>query len=118
MNYELCKRLKDAGFVQQGRGRWYALIIQDGDGPHDGYYAKMYDFFGDIYVPTLSELIEACGDSFKGIVKTDDGIWEAGTLQGWDDGSVFVIENTEVKRGVGTTVEEAVAALWLTINKK
>jgi len=57
MNYELAKQLYDAGFPQQGFGRWVGnpdqVIWRAGD---------------RVYVPTLEELIKACGDDFNSLV--------------------------------------------------
>lgn len=52
--------------------------------------------------PTLSELIEACNTVFLDISKLADG-WGA---------------NDHYHRAIGTTPEEAVARLWLALNKK
>jgi hypothetical protein len=51
MDYPLAKALKDAGFPQEGKGRWIVdpnLIV-----------ARRED---RAYIPTLEELIEACGN--------------------------------------------------------
>ena len=50
MNYELAKKLKKCGFPQGGDGKWI--------GPPD---ALMWRNDDRVYVPTLEELIEACG---------------------------------------------------------
>lgn len=100
MNHETALKLKEHGFPQRGRN-------QDG-----------YDFSengGDVYIPLLEELIDACGDKFTGFVN-NEGTWVAGKLQGWDDGSVFV--NDEKMEGKGSTPTEAVANLWLALNPK
>jgi hypothetical protein len=56
MNYELAAELNDAGFPQGGTGSWI--------GPPD----KIVWRSGDrVYVPTLGELIEACGERFKAL---------------------------------------------------
>lgn len=63
MNYNLAKQLKDCGYPQK---------------EHSGYFHQG-DLVGDDdlpYVPTLSELIEACGDKFKELVRNDDGNFE------------------------------------------
>jgi hypothetical protein len=108
MTYELAKELKDAGFSQKQFGN--AHYILDGKEP--------------CFTPTLSELIEACGDNLDNIRAPfgdpDD-----------NDGSDFDIEwrafsnridfrtaiYTKVQ-GAGSTPEEAVAKLWLALNAK
>ena len=66
-------------------------------------------------VPTLSELIEACGEEFRDLLKmrSKDYEWEA-------EGYYFCCdEHGEGRRfGQGKTPEEAVSRLWLALNKK
>ena len=50
MDYSLAKLLKDAGFYQSGKGTRIA--------PHHMIVVRRDDF---AYVPTLEELVEACG---------------------------------------------------------
>lgn len=50
MNYELAKELKDAGFPQ--KGEWATI----------GVSGALIKHSGDLYIPTLSELIRACGN--------------------------------------------------------
>ena len=94
MTYELAKELKDAGFPQAKLGtldenkfRYYT--------EKDGERA---------FVPTLSELIEACGElDFR--------------LHCYPHG--YVIEQKgEMDMEIQPTPEEAVAKLWLALNKK
>lgn len=94
MNYELAIQLKDAGFPQG-----------------DSVYPK--DISGQICpkIPTLTELIEACGEHIDTIRlnhKTLD--WEAGEWDWYNGGWGHY--------GSGKTPEEAVARLWLELNKK
>lgn len=99
MNYELAKQLKDAGFPQEGDGG-YAL---DNDCKDERDTCECMG-----YVPTLEELIGMCGDGSHGInrlYRIDDGQWAA-------------TGNDDFKDGVGTTPSEAVAWLWLALNKK
>lgn len=92
MNCELAKELKDAGFPQVNHDE-------------DDFY---HETFGeDISNPTLSELIEACGDKFASLSKgmfPNQWMCLGGTLEG------------NLKTG-GDTPEEAVARLWLALNK-
>ena len=62
MDYELAKSLMDAEFPQIGKG---SLI---------GSLDKLVWRSGDrVYVPTLEELIEACGENFVSLHKQHDG---------------------------------------------
>lgn len=58
-------------------------------------------------VPTLSELIEACGDDFKNLTK--DGNWYTNLVAGNED-------YYESFDSIGDTPEEAVAKLWIKLN--
>lgn len=90
--YELAKKLKDAGFPQE---------MKDGSMLDDGLNNEGYGP-ETAYDPTLSELIEACGESFVMLGHRGSG---------WFSESISNIGN-------GTTPEEAVANLWLELNKK
>lgn len=93
MTYELAKKLKEAGFPQDGKGMWYA------DNPNGE---------GDaVYSPTLSELIEACENKLWMLERIDGVAWEAYPY-------VSVGKGSEL----GKTPEEAVAKLWLTLKAK
>jgi hypothetical protein len=94
MNYELAKKLKDAGFAQTGDGR-YILHC----GPND--------FDPDVYRPTLSELIEACGFEFDKLQILERYYASKQIL--WSASSV------DFKNKSGSTPEEAVANLYLAL---
>jgi len=77
ISYDLAKQLKDAGFyreIQIGDAYWLEKEYKDGhlyhfgaDGPDvlpEGEYIR---------IPTLSELIEACGDWFFRLERIDQG---------------------------------------------
>jgi len=88
MNYKLAKQLKDAGFPQN--------IKED--------EIRWTKGFENIKNPTLSELIEECGKEFKSLerAKRSRTWWAFG----------FGAINVNAK-----TPEEAVAKLWLKLNK-
>jgi len=92
MDYELAESLMEAGFPQVGKGN---LI---------GPLNKLVWRSGDrVYVPTLEELIVACGENFGSLNKQD-----AGWLASADcDRSCFA-----------KTATEAVARLWLALQKR
>lgn len=103
MTYELAKELKDAGFPQFS-----------GDLLWDSEKAEHYT------VPTLSELIEACRtvepvfELMTGSSGTHPtNYWYAGA--GKHPGAR--VSGRKFNAG-GHTPEEAVARLWLTLNKK
>ena len=85
MNYELAKKLFEAGFPQSQMQK---------DGCFD------YDF------QNLSELIEACGEDFSHLTRLGEKNWYACALSTEEDD----FEKCD-------TPEEAVADLWLRLNK-
>ena len=85
MNYELADKLCDADFPKQSF--WT-----------DEMTKEIWHF------PTLSELIEACGDDFYSLYRHNRE-WQAhSNSDQWD---------TEI--AIGETKEEAVAKLWLAL---
>ncbi len=97
MNYELAKQLKDAGFPQNGNGE--PQYFKDGVRDRTEFGHR----YERLYIPTLEELIEACGDGFNGLHKAGTA-WLASTLKG-----------TGEFDGAGETPTEAVARLWLAL---
>jgi hypothetical protein len=92
MDYALAKRLKDAGFLQEGAGKRVA--------PTDKIVVRRDDF---AYVPTLEELIEACGKEFVQLTRRAGKRWDA--------------ESSRVETE-GMSPTDAVARLWLALNEK
>lgn len=86
MTHELAKQLKDAWFQSK-------RIDQ----------VETYPNGEVIFIPTLSELIEACGDISFSLNKTNTGFW---------------IESVKGDTETYPTPEEAVVNLWLALNKK
>lgn len=95
MTYALAKQLKDAGF-ECANSKFYNAEI--GVAPD----------------PTLSELIEACGESLRYLQRIENGGWFAGTHDSHESG--IGLPDSNVWRG--STPEEAVTNLWLALNKK
>ncbi len=96
MDYSLAKELRWAGFPQketfnQREARMFGRPIPD-----------------EIYLPTLEELIEACGDEFLHLTRCTlpQGEWSCDST----------LEDLEVV--YGSTPSEAVARLYLALNKK
>lgn len=113
MNYELAKKIKDAGFPQNGL--FYFKKVRYKRGWKNVLTACQGELYSDIengcISPTLSELIEACWkychefrlDCYKHSPKE----WHACTS--WGDG--------EDDWQIGSTPEEATAYLWVMLNK-
>ena len=105
MNYELAKELKDAGFPLKYTKVIYAifdLIVYDGDEE-----VKKEGGFADYAImPTLSELIEACGGYFSSLNRGID-YWFANGVKG--------VHGFNER---GSTPEEAIARLWLALQNK
>lgn len=115
MKYELAKQLKDAGLdLRLPSGRQRAGLCKHliwGFEERIGCDCTPEDHAP---VPTLSELIEACGDKFDILARynnqIDYGEWHAG-LTDASDGSGLLLSYEP--SGHGDTPEEAVAHLLL-----
>ncbi len=103
MDYELAKELKDAGFPQKEM-----FDTEDFNGQWLGE--------DEIYAPSLSELIEACGEIV--LWKYDD-TWFAGHggERGLSCGETYFDDYPKFLK-TGKAPEEAVSKLWLELNKK
>ena len=109
MPHSLALELKKAGFPQ-GEGNYYV-----GEELWDETMQSDYEVPNTpkrstwVYAPSLEELIEACGEEFHHIMhenllaKLDT--WVAGAKR-------YGVQTT------GSTPSEAVALLWLSLNKK
>lgn len=97
MDYELALKLKNAGFPHTWCSEDDCSCLINGNDT---------DCF-----PTLSELIEACGDRFDALIKDSEvkGDWVATAENGDADNLVSI---------TCSTPEEAVANLWIELNKK
>lgn len=115
MTYELAKELKDARFPQRPHT---PLSI-----PRMGIQEIEH-----VDLPTLSELVEACGEGFESLARIPNvqllngrtgepiGVyWYAYPTEEAYTGDC-VVDCCGYKSG--TTPEEAVARLWLALNKK
>jgi hypothetical protein len=101
MNYELLKNLKDAGFPNSNE--W----IDNGNGFFVDKGELVYE------VPTLSELIEACAGNLCCI-----RIFPENDLGEKEFGADTWVTNGITKHFYGSTLEEAVASLYLELNNK
>lgn len=128
MNYELAKQLKDAGFPQiiPAGGQYYKFISHPRMGvpPQQALnttFITDMERIVDDYVkcPTLSELIEACGEAFASLE------YSSGVNSNRNKGSL-TWEAKAYKKGFiiardgdpSNTPEEAVAKIWLDLHKK
>ena len=103
MNYELALELKNAGFPQDARN---GGIFLEPDGPK---LQSEYPSEKAAYFPTLSELIVACGEEFESLDHfIEDYLCEWTCYAMTKRGGLFE---------EGETPEEAVANLWLSLNK-
>ena len=112
MSLELAIELQKAGFTRTFNGNAGIEVMVSSDA-----------YAGLVYLPTLEELIEACGDDILGLNRTHD---DSGEPNGWvadththacDCGKDNCFDfNWEHESGATPT--EAVARLWLVINKK
>jgi hypothetical protein len=105
ITYELAKKLKDAGFPQKGE-------CFESENLDSAANSGVNVFRENVYYPNLSELIEACGNGFRALGRETDleGTWVA-----CED----ITQGDEWKNSRhGSTPEEAVAHLFLELNKK
>lgn len=121
MNYELGKKLKDAGFPTKTG----MVKIQSGDCFYK-YISREYiktlwcdkeDYIlmrdlGEVYIPTLEELIEACGNDFVTLDK-EGKVWEA-----WGKYYCCDEHGEGRKNERGSTPLIAVANLWLALHRE
>lgn len=107
ITYEIAKQLKETGFPQKSV-EYRDFLITVGDKPIDEHSAKEmgYEY---AYVPTLSELIEACGRIGVKIGYMEDGRIYAEFDK--DDGHGNLIDFCL------PTLEEIYSNLWLELNK-
>lgn len=105
MNYDQAKELKEAGFPQE----WQKRTIHE---VHD------FEKGDEVYYPSLSGLIEACGEEFAGLNYTYGEVekreWEARSVMKNTHGQYPINQSW----GKGTTPEIAVARLWLALKKQ
>ena len=97
---EIAKKLKAAGFPQDGEN-------------YDDHGNQLGDYENG-YIPTLKELIKACGERFYELAylgrdNKDIEVWQGKDLQ-QKDGLWQMYR--------GSTPEEAVAKLWLALKNK
>lgn len=109
MNYELAKELEVKGFPYTNEMYRRELVCSQNS------YGHLHTRgCGELLpVPSLSELIIACGDDFGSLTYETFKQYKTG-VPGW-----FAREANELRNfnESGSTPEEAVARLWLSLNK-
>ena len=110
MKYELAKELKDNGFPQTGYSSKWATP----DAPTPELMSEA--IAQQMYAPTLSELIEACNNltEIKKIAPKRGSLKPRWIAKAYPH---LLDVHTEQVQVVGDTPEEAVARLWLALNK-
>lgn len=110
MTYELAKQLKDAGFS-------FVVYLFHGKAKEPYIIQNTTELDGITYfLPTLSELIEACPRQFG-----TRGVFTLASSNGgenWAASYHDFLKNNSWFHFFGPTPEEAVARLWLALNKK
>jgi hypothetical protein len=130
MNYELAKKLKDAGFPQRMWPESLVYVDESKVGVWGSFSQSVHRVNGEmvsvedfVKLPTLSELIDACSptkpDDFG--LRMDSDRWHAYYLYHgyFEHNEKFVNADNfySVDLNVyGPTPEEAVARLWLALN--
>ena len=114
MKHELALKLKKAGFE-------FRLVPFSGNPLSYNRGAIKLD--GVMYlIPTLSELIDACGRGFYALEQQPLGHYNMSQWQAIQffpqDGVAITISKQRKIRAFGETYEEAVVNLWLERNKK
>lgn len=118
LNYELAKKLKDAGFPQIGNQ--YSYYGYGSVGGVGAPYMNLFQIrlFQEsnpdikldlVRIPTLEELIEACGEGVFALKRHTLG-WNAGISDGVD------YKNSNVGKVYPTAIE-AVANLYLVLHE-
>lgn len=108
MNYELAKELKDAGFPQ--KDTLFVIRKKEQGLTFKNTFSNIEVGDDWIAAPSLSELIDACGNDFGDLLwNPKSKKWSAHTQK---------LPIQEGHYSSGPTPEEAVAKLWLILNKK
>ncbi len=102
ITYELAKQIKDAGFPMKTR-----LLDVAPEGTYENW--SLIEIPDMSNLPTLSELIEACGDGFSGLVLIPKKLVIHHRGKRW---------RIQFRSEHYSTPEEAVANLYLELNKK
>lgn len=113
MTYELALSLKNKGFPQELKDVVSENIYFDSNKEIViGAFVESEVSEKMVKVPTLSELIEACGEGFKNLSKMGDKNWGANNIMEQQLNGSYKLNEP---KGYGSTPEESVARLWLAL---
>jgi hypothetical protein len=108
MDYELAKKLKEAGFPQaDGLQFIEPNVVWDATAQSEFETPGTPPRSNWVKCPNLSELIEACGEKFDCLFY-ENGMW----------GAVGLLRGKGIKPPYRGTPDEAVALLWLALHPK
>ena len=121
MNYELAKELKDAGFLQR-KWRYAMHYIPEKNSNGEQMIVAYQDYEGSgndlVYIPTTSELIEACGSIILWRCEERYGNhWHAKVAERDDMRECKIVDATTFAEISGDTPGESVARLWLKLHE-
>lgn len=103
MNYELAKKLEQADYYQpKGKDIFKGEYI----------YIAPKCFKSAVYVPTLEELIDDCGENFLRLER----LYNLKGILCW--GAMYTNNEDKITIAHDITKKGAVAKLWLKLNKK
>jgi hypothetical protein len=123
LKYDLAKELANAGFMPKSYvgARFYHSNASPWKGvmPYQKVVTQVFDdlIFGPpshLYIPTLEDLIEACGREFR----TLDRDGSSGKIEWFCNNYISENDNESGDIIVGKSPVEAVARLWLRLRAK
>ena len=103
LTYEQSKKLKDMGFPQE----WETTSRKEALKAVDLYFKQRAEL---VHIPTLGELIEACGEKFYGVINYKKSGWVA---DHWHES-----EEKEMPKEYFKTPDEAVMNLYAKLHGK
>ena len=112
MKYELAKALKDTGFPQNGLNTCTYRNCRC----HNKKKCSGCDICMRVRIPSLSELIEACGNDLKYIAKITIRTGESKVTDGWE--VCQNVDKNEIAFAIQEfTLEEALAKFYIALHK-
>lgn len=104
ISQQRAQELKDAGFPQREVVMHQVLRTKN-------------ERAAAVYMPTLEELIDACGNTFRAITKHYGQIGATNHVTPWYSAETYLMANNAVGP-TGPTPTDAAAGLWLELHKK
>lgn len=117
ITYELAKRLKEAGFPykEESYKEIYPPGVEMIPGNYIGAGMSTVVAQGQVRLPVFTELVRACGDRLGSLHNEKSSAIDGNKWWAWEDESYG---EPKGKEGLGSSPEEAVAELWLALNRK